>query len=118
MTCRARRSPPAKAIVRGALICAMIGAALTPAACAGRQPPPPEYITQEVLIPVPVPCVPDRPELRGEPEYEVTLADLAAATGPTRYRLLWSAFMERTARLAQLEPVVQGCRDVEGSAPP
>lgn len=72
--------------------------------------PEPEVRTVEVAVPVAVSCVPSNTPPR--PTYRVSVGDIIGApTADERYRLTAAAFQERDARLAVVEPVVDGCRD-------
>ncbi len=89
-------------------------AALSLAACGTVEKSPPDIVTVEVKIPTPVSCVPDN--LPPAPAYSVTKNDLLEAhEGPARYQLAVGALLEREQRLAEVEPVIRGCKDV---APP
>lgn len=97
-------------IRRPALFAAVATAHLL-AACATTEPQV-EIRTVEVKIPVPVSCVPRA--LPAPPAYEVTREVLLAAPDPgTRLALAVAGFLEREARLFEVEPVVEGCRTPE-----
>lgn len=87
--------------------CALL--AVVMAACATQAPPEPIVRTVEVKVPVPVACVPDG---LGEPTAFVdTDAALKSAAGPEdRFQLLAAGRVQRNQRLAQVEPVIKGCR--------
>ena len=71
--------------------------------------PEPEVRTVEVLVPQPVTCVPNN--LPRKYEFSVTAADLTAAPdAAARLLLAVAGMLERDVRLAQVEPVVAGCR--------
>lgn len=75
----------------------------------GTTRPEPEVRTVEVLVPQPVTCVPAN--LPRKPEFSVTSAVLAAAPdAAARLLLAVAGMLERDVRLAQVEPVVAGCR--------
>jgi len=79
------------------------------AACATKAPPEPIVRTVEVKVPVPVECVPAG--LTVPPVYVDTDAALKAAAGPEdRFQLLAAGRIQRNQRLAQVEPVIKGCR--------
>jgi hypothetical protein len=93
-------------MIRTILIAA---AALSLAACASTQAPEPIVRTVEVKIPVAVSCVPK--DLRDPPGYVDGDAALKAAAGPEdRYQLLGAGRIQRKQRLAELEPIIKGCR--------
>jgi hypothetical protein len=78
-------------------------------ACATKAPPEPVIRTVEVKVPVPVACV---PKALGDPTiYVDTDAALKSAAGPEdRFQLLAAGRIQRNQRLAQVEPVIKGCR--------
>lgn len=79
------------------------------AACGTTPDPEIEIQTREVLVPVALSCVPA--SLPAAPAYTVSKADVAAAPTPeVRLQLLAVYALERTARLAEVEPVIAGCR--------
>lgn len=79
------------------------------AACSTTKPEP-EVRTVYVDRPVAVSCVPKN--LPPRPTYRVTTGDLIAAPDAAeRYRLAAAGMQERDARLNEVEPVVQNCRD-------
>lgn len=83
--------------------------ALLAPACATTQTPEPITETVEVRVPVAVPCVPD--SVPGEPEYaDSDEALLAAEDAAEFYALVLAGRDQRTARLAELEPIIRGCR--------
>lgn len=91
------------------LFAAVLVAHLT-AACASTPDPQIEVRTVEVPVPVPVSCVPRT--LQPAPAYRVTRETLLAAPDPAvRLTLAVAGFLEREARLGEVEPVVDGCRD-------
>jgi hypothetical protein len=78
-------------------------------ACATKAPPEPVVRTVEVKVPVPVACVPA--SLGAPPAYVDTDAALKSAAGPEdRFQLLAAGRIQRNQRLAQVEPVIKGCR--------
>lgn len=90
------------------LFAAVFVAHLT-AACATT--PEPEIVirTVEVQVPVPVACI--SANLPPRPAYRVTREILLAAPdGAARLTLAVAGFLEREARLAEVEPMVEGCR--------
>ncbi|XBQ15787.1 MAG: hypothetical protein ABL308_12620 [Oceanicaulis sp.] len=89
----------------------VIALALATGGC-GATPKPEAVRTVEVLTPVPVSCVPDRPELRSPPEYRIGVADILAAAGPLKGELAFRALAERIARLEEIEPVIAACAEV------
>lgn len=79
------------------------------AACAAAPVEPPTVRTVEVKVPVPVACVPAT--LAPAPTYPDTAQTLRAANDAAdRYRLMAAGRLLRDQRLAELEPVVAGCR--------
>lgn len=90
------------------LFAAVLTAHLT-AACVTTPEPQIEIRTVEVQVPVPVACVSDN--LPPPPAYRVTREILLAALDPAaRLTLAVAGFLEREARLAEVEPTVEGCR--------
>lgn len=84
-----------------------VAAALS--ACATTDPEPIIRIV-EVKVPVAVSCVPDN--LPPRPTYRVSVGDIVGAPDAAeRYRLAAAGFQERDARLNEVEPVIQNCRD-------
>lgn len=80
------------------------------AACTPTLEPQIEIRTVEVQVPVPVSCVPAA--LPSAPPYRVTREVLLAAPDPgVRLTLAVAGFLEREARLTEVEPVVEGCRE-------
>lgn len=79
------------------------------AACGGKTPHPEPILTPiEVVVPVPVGCVP--PNLAAAPVYPDTDAALRTASdAASRYQLLYAGRKVRSARLGELEPIVNGC---------
>lgn len=87
----------------------VLGATLTLTAC-GTTAREPEIRTVYVDRPVRMSCVPSN--LPPPPSYRVGRSDLAAAPDAAeRYRLAVVGFQERDARLNEVEPVVETCRD-------
>lgn len=77
------------------------------AACGGT--PKPDVRTVEVKVPVAVKCVPEG--LKAAPAYPDTDMALKAAPGAAdRYQLLAAGRLLRSQRLAEVEPVIAGCR--------
>jgi len=80
------------------------------AACAGR--PEPIVRTVTVKVPIALECVPV--SLSDAPEYPDTdEALLAVVDAAERYRLLFAGRVLRDARLGEVEPVLQICRNHE-----
>ena len=79
--------------------------------CTHQQPPEIKIVTQTVNIPVPVSCVPNNtPEA---PKYAVTKETLLAASDMAeRYRQLQIGWLEREARLKQVEPIIEVCKKI------
>lgn len=95
--------------MKPALFAAMF-LALATAACETPQPPEPEVRIVEVQVPVARSCVPEN--LSPAPAYVDTVDALrAAADAAARFLLLAAGREQRVARLAEIEPVVAGCRD-------
>ena len=87
---------------------AAIGFALSLAACATA--PEPVIRTVEIKVPVRQSCVPQN--LGSAPTYIDTDDALRAARDPAeRYRLVIAGRQQRSARLGEVEPVIQTCRD-------
>ena len=85
-------------------------AALLLVGCAGTPDPQIRIETRDVLVPVARSCVPA--ETPPTPIYRVTRAILLAAPdGAARLALAVAGFLEREARLAETEPVLNACRD-------
>lgn len=83
--------------------------AIALSACTTTRPEP-EVRIVEVKVPVPVSCVPDN--LPPRPTYRVSVGDIVGAPDAAeRYRLAAAGFQERDARLNEVEPVIQNCRD-------
>lgn len=85
-------------------------ALLIPACASTQTPPEPVVQTIEVRVPVAVPCVPDG--VSEPPEYaDSREALLAARDDPAlAYALVQAGRDQRDARLAEIEPVIRGCR--------
>lgn len=78
-------------------------------ACATQPPTVATVRTVEVKVPVPTPCIPAA--LGPAPAYPDTAETLRAAPDAAdRYRLVAAGRLLRDQRLAELEPVVEGCR--------
>lgn len=74
-----------------------------------KAPPEPVIRTVEVKVPVAIACVPLG--LAEPPAYVDTDAALKSAAGPEdRFQLLAAGRIQRAQRLAQVEPVIKGCR--------
>jgi hypothetical protein len=102
----------------------LVAAALPLAGCATVKPPPrvqavaaapapqpPQVVTREVVVKVPVKeaCVPKA--LPGAPRYPDSDAALRDAGGAAdRYQLLAAGRILRAKRLAMLERIIEGCR--------
>lgn len=87
-------------------------AALALAACAGKvvERPEPIVVTQEVKVPVPVPCA-TLQALGPEPTYPDTDAALKAAPSIfARVKLLAQGRLMRITRLAEYEVAKAACR--------
>lgn len=83
--------------------------AVVMAACATQAPSEPVVRTVEVKVPVSLACVP--PSLATPPAYVDTDSALKSAAGPEdRFQLLAAGRIQRNQRLAQVEPVIKGCR--------
>ena len=83
-------------------------AALSLTACQTVRPEP-RVVTQQVLVPTPVACVPT--ELGGPPEYPDSDSALRAAVdGAARYALVAAGRLLRMARQAETESVIVSCR--------
>jgi hypothetical protein len=80
------------------------------AACGHTPRLEPVIDTVEVQIPIPVPCVSDATPDRPAGYADTDAALLAAPDMAARYRLLIAGRDQRDARLAEIEPVVEGCR--------
>lgn len=84
------------------------------ASCAATPQPVPERVveTVEVLIPVPVSCVPET--LGGPPSYVDTDEALrATAAEPAEgYRLVIRGREQRDSRLAEVEYALEKCKDI------
>jgi hypothetical protein len=79
------------------------------AACSTTKQLEPRVVTQEVLVPVATPCVPDKYD-RTRPDYPDSNAALRAAPdAAARYQLLWAGRGLRAAREAENEAVIAGC---------
>lgn len=84
--------------------------ATTLVAACGTTKPEPEVRTVYVDKPVAVSCVPKN--LPAQPTYRVNTDNLITAPDAAeRYRLAVAGMQERDARLNEVEPVVQNCRD-------
>lgn len=93
---------PIRSVALGAFAFVTLGASM----CAT---PTPRVVTQEVQVPVAVSCVPAN--LRAAPDYPDTDDALKAAPGAADRMLMLGAGRQlRSQRLAELEPVVHGCR--------
>ncbi|ESQ85396.1 hypothetical protein AEAC466_04320 [Asticcacaulis sp. AC466] len=87
----------------------VLPAILTLTGCQTCPVPDPIYRTVEVQTPIAVSCVPHN--LSASPTYSDTEAALKAAPdGAARYKLKIEAGRQKDARLAELEPVIAGCR--------
>jgi len=84
--------------------------ALTGCATAGRPERPPEVRTVTVTVPGSLrSCVPAG--LASPPQYVDSDAALKAAPGAEdRFQLLAAGRVQRSQRLAEVEPVIAGCR--------
>lgn len=92
-----------------ALFAAVLLAHLT-AACETTPEPRVEIRTVEVMVPVTRSCVPE--ETPPPPAYSVTRQILLAAPdGAARLALAVAGMLERDARLGEVEPVLNACRD-------
>jgi len=92
-------------LIRPIAVSAMV---LLASAC-NTTAPAVEIRTVEVKVPVATPCVPKT--VVGRPDYQVTRETLQAAPGADeRYRQAVVGMLERDARLAVVEPVLEGCR--------
>lgn len=81
---------------------------LTAGSCATTTPPP-IIRTVEVKVPVAVSCVPAA--LGEEPAYVDSDQALVTAAGPEdRFQLLAAGRLQRNGWLAQVRPVLRGCR--------
>lgn len=77
------------------------------AACATPQEP--KLVVQRVLVPVTKSCIPTM--LAPAPAYPDTDEALRAAPdGASRYQLEHAGRKLRSARLRELEPIVEGCK--------
>jgi hypothetical protein len=84
-------------------------AALVLVSCGSNVKPEPEIRIQRVEVPVAVACVPE--SLPGPREYPDTDEALRAATdAAVRVGLIVAGRELRTQRLAEVEPVIAGCR--------
>lgn len=87
-----------------ALACALL------TSCSTTPPPEPEVRIVEVTVPVAVSCVP--PTVTIEPDFQITRADvLAASDEAERYRIVAAGFLERDAYVALMRPVLEGCQN-------
>lgn len=77
-------------------------------ACVTTVPPEPIIITKEVRVPVTVPCVPK--SLKLTPSYPDTDEELRHAGSERFLTLIIAGRDARLARLAELEPIIKGCR--------
>lgn len=81
------------------------------AGCAATAAPEPVIRTVEVVVPVPVSCIPE--SLGGPEAYaDDAAALLAAPDGAERYRLLTIGRSQRIDRLDKLEAVVRLCAEI------
>ena len=86
----------------------VLGALLAGCASKPAPRPEPEIRTVEVAVPVPVGCVP--PNIAKPSAYPDTDAALRrAADAAERYQLVFAGRQLRSARLAEIEPVVAAC---------
>lgn len=84
---------------------------LLASACATSTLPEPVVNDVEVFIPVPVSCVPESVP-PADPYADTNEALLDAEGVDERFRLLIVGREQRKARLAIVEPVLEGCREV------
>lgn len=88
-----------------------IVAALALAACATKpvRVPEPVVVPVQVAVAVEQPCVPDT--LKAKPVYVDSKSALVALGNAIdeRLQLLYAGRAQREARLAELEPIVEGC---------
>lgn len=71
--------------------------------------PEPQIVTVEIPVAVPAPCVP-KSFNKTPPDYVDSDTALVAAPDPaSRYQLLYAGRKQRTARLGELEPIVNAC---------
>lgn len=88
----------------------VIALALLAGACGSTPEPRIEYRTVEVQVPIARSCVPQT--LPAKPDYRVTREALVAAPdAASRLTLAVAGLLERDARLVEVEPVVDACRD-------
>lgn len=79
------------------------------AGCTTARVPEPVIVTQEVKVPVALPCVPENYK-RERPDYvDSDEALKAAIDAAVRYQLLWSGREQRKAREAENEAALSGC---------
>ena len=87
-----------------------LGLLLEGCATDGRPAPEPAVRTVTITLPGELrPCVPK--ELRDPPAYVDTAQALeAAADAAARYQLVTAGRAQREGRLAEIEPILKGCR--------
>lgn len=86
----------------------LIASAVLMTACTHAAPEPKVEI-KTVYVPTPVSCVPE--SLGAPPAYVASPADLQRTAGPDDLLMLLGALVKQQwARLAEVEPVVSGCR--------
>lgn len=89
----------------------LLGIVLVACGTTGQPPKPQPVIkTVEVLVPVAKSCVPKN--LAAPPVYVDSDEALKAAKGPAeRYLLMAAGRLQRIARLGEVEPTIEICRD-------
>lgn len=74
----------------------------------GHVAPEPAVRIVEKTVPTPTPCVSDKTP--PAPKYTATWDDLKTMTPGERYAQAVAGFKERDQRLAEIEPIIAGCR--------
>ncbi|WOE76333.1 hypothetical protein [Alterisphingorhabdus coralli] len=91
---------------------AILAAPLLLTGCFFGATPEPEIRTQTVYVDRLMSCVPEN--LRAAPEYPDTDEQIAASDGPAdRYARVVAGRLLRIARLNEIEPVIEACREVK-----
>lgn len=94
---------------RSAGVLALMLAGLLTGCASGPQEP--AIRTVQVNMPTPLSCVPEAfPEAPAYPDSDQALK--AAASGAERYQLIQAGRILRTQRAAEVEPVIEACRQV------